>query len=158
MDIKELNDTLKSVSADLTRVSGELKEKAEAALAEAKTATGMSESTKEKVDELLTSFNEKTQAVEALTARIDEIEQKGIRAPGGGEAPKSLGELFVGDDQVKAWMGSRATSGNTSKRFEADLSRVRAELNSATTNADGSVGDAINQTDCPGCSRSPNAG
>jgi hypothetical protein len=46
-DLKELNDTLKSVSADLERVSGELKTKAEAALKEAKTAGTLSQETKD---------------------------------------------------------------------------------------------------------------
>jgi HK97 family phage major capsid protein len=142
-DLKELNDTLKSVSADLERVSGELKTKAEAALAEAKTAGTLAESTKGDVDKLLTDFNEKTKEVQTLTARIDEIEQKAVRGAGQDEPKKSLGEMFVENDEVKAWLASSPSKG------KADM-RVTAELNSATTNADGSVGDAINQTRLPG--------
>jgi HK97 family phage major capsid protein len=142
-DLKELNDTLKSVSADLERVSGELKTKAEAALKEAGDAGKLAESTKAEVDQLLTDFNAKTQLVEALTARIDEIEQKSVRGGGQDEPRKSLGEMFVENDEVKAWLDSSPSKG------KADM-RVTAELNSATTNADGSVGDAINQTRLPG--------
>ena len=142
-DLKELNDTLKGVSADLTRVSGELRDKAEAALAEARTATGMSTTTKEAVDDLLTRHNEAVQKAEAVTARIDDIEQKAIRGARDGGKPKSIGEQFVENDEVKAWIGSSPSSG------KADL-RVTAELNSATTNADGSVGDAIFPTFLPG--------
>jgi hypothetical protein len=46
-DLKELNDTLKSVSADLERVSGELKTKAEAALPKPRPPAHVAESTKE---------------------------------------------------------------------------------------------------------------
>lgn len=143
MDLKELNDTLKGVSNDLERVSGELKEKAEKAIAEAGSAVGMSTKTKEQVDELLTNFNEKTQQVDTLTQRLDELEQKGIRGGEGDEKPKSIGAQFVEDEKVKAFIESRPRDG------KIDLS-VKAELNSATTNADGSVGDAINQTRLPG--------
>jgi HK97 family phage major capsid protein len=142
-DLKELNDTLKSVSADLTRVSGELREKAEAALAEAKTAGTLSASTKESVDELLTKHNVAAQQVEAITARIDEIDQKMVRGGRSEEATKSLGERFVEDENVAAWIGSSPSKG------KADL-RVAATLTSATTNADGSVGDAIDSARLPG--------
>jgi HK97 family phage major capsid protein len=142
-DLKELNDTLKSVSADLTRVSGELREKAEAALAEANNAGTLSASTKEAVDELLTKHNEAAQQVETITARIDEIDQKMVRSGRDDETPKTLGERFVEDENVKAWLGSSPSKG------KADL-RVQATLTSATTNADGSVGDAIDSTRLPG--------
>jgi HK97 family phage major capsid protein len=143
MDMKELNDTLKGVSTDLERVSGELKTKAEAALKEAGEAGKLAESTKVEVDKLLTDFNEKTQQVETLTARIDEIEQKGARGGREEEPKKSIGAQFVENEDVKAWLASNPSKG------KADM-RVTAELNSATTNADGSVGDAINQTRLPG--------
>jgi HK97 family phage major capsid protein len=143
MDLKELNDTLKGVSADLERVSGELKTKAEAALKEAGDAGKLSQETKDSVDKLLTDFNEKSQQVEALTARIDEIEQKGIRSGGRGDAPKSFGERFVEDEEVKAWLAGGPNKG------KVDI-RVEAALTSLTTDADGSVGDAINQTRLPG--------
>jgi HK97 family phage major capsid protein len=135
-DLKELNDTLKSVSADLTRVSGELREKAEAALAEAKTAGTLSASTKESVDELLTKHNVAAQQVEAITARIDEIDQKMVRGGRSEEATKSLGQRFVDDEAVKAWLAGSPSKG------KADL-RLKATLTSATTAAAGSVGDAI---------------
>lgn len=143
MDMKDLNDTLKSVSADLTRVSSELSQKAETALAEAKTAGELSASTKGEVDQLLTKHTEAANMVEAITARIDEIEQKGVRAGGSPEAPKSIGERFVEDEGVKAWMGSSPSRG------KADL-RVQAALTSVTTDTDGAVGDALTPTRIPG--------
>jgi HK97 family phage major capsid protein len=125
-------------------------EKAEAALAEAKTANGMSEKTKETVDELLTNFNEKSQQVETITARVDELEQKGVRGGGSGEPAKSIGEQFVEDEGVKAWLNSGPSAGRTSRKVQGRPERQAAELTSATTDADGSVGDAINQTRLPG--------
>ena len=143
MDLKELNDTLKGVSADLERVGSELRTKAEAALTEAKNAGTLSAETKQAVDELLTKHNAKAQEIDGITARIDEIEQKGVRGGGRDEAPKSIGERFVEDDNVKAWLGSSPSKG------KADM-RVQAALTSATTDADGSVGDAIAPTRLPG--------
>jgi HK97 family phage major capsid protein len=143
MDLKELNDTLKGVSADLERVGSELRTKAEAALTEAKNAGTLSAETKQAVDELLTKHNAKAQEIDGITARIDEIEQKGVRGGGRDEAPKSIGERFVEDDNVKAWLGSSPSKG------KADM-RVQAALTSATTDADGSVGDAIALTRLPG--------
>jgi hypothetical protein len=103
----------------------------------------LSASTKESVDELLTKHNEAAQQVETITARIDEIDQKMVRGGNDAERPKSLGEMFVENDDVKAWLGSSPSKG------KADM-RVQATLTSATTNADGSVGDAINSTRaCP---------
>lgn len=155
MDVKELNDTLKGVSADLARVSGELKEKAEAALAEAKSATGMSEKTKETVDELLVNFNDKSQQVETLTAKIDELAQKMVRGRDGeGDHAKSLGQQFVDDEGIQAWIKRQPTSGAASRRFEVDLS-VQAALTSATDNSDGSVGDANVPTRVPGVNPLP---
>jgi HK97 family phage major capsid protein len=142
-DLKELNDTLKQVSNDLSRVSNELSQKAEAALTEAKGAGQLSAETKATVDQLLTKQNEAAQRVEAVTARIDEIEQKGVRGGGDPEPAKSLGQQFVDDEAIKAWIGSSPSKG------KADL-RVQATLTSATTNADGSVGDAIFPTVLPG--------
>lgn len=143
MDMKELNDTLKGVSADLARVSGELSQKAEMALTEAKNAGTLSAETKTQVDTLLTQHNEAASKVEAITARIEEIEQKGARGGRDDQPVKSLGEQFTEDENVKAWIGSSPSKG------KADL-RVQAALTSLTTDADGSVGDAINQTRLPG--------
>lgn len=101
MDHKELNDTLKSVSADLTRVSDDLTRKAEAAMAEAKNSGTLSAETKAEVDKMITSQTAASGKVEAITARLEELEQKGVRR--GGEANKamSVGNQLIQTDTVK---------------------------------------------------------
>jgi hypothetical protein len=80
--------------------------------------------------------------VETLTARIDEIEQKGVR--GGGQDEPEVDRRDVRRERRRQGLA----------RFEPEQGQGRharhGELNSATTNADGSVGDAINQTRLPG--------
>lgn len=142
-DLKELNDTLKGVSADLERVSSDLSRKAEEALTEVKNVGRMTEATKGEVDQLLIKHNEAAQSVETLTHRLDELEQKAVRRGPEQERQKSLGERFTEDEAVKQWITSGPTKG------KADM-RVNHALTSLTTDADGSVGDAINQTRLPG--------
>lgn len=148
MEMKEVNDTLKQVSADLSRVSGELREKAEAALAEAQKTGTLATATKETVDDLLSRYNTTAEKVETATARLDELAQKQARSGGDPEANKSFGERFTEDEKVKAWLGSSPTSGR------ADM-RVQAALTSDTANADGAVGDAIRPTRLDGIQALP---
>lgn len=113
MDHKELNDTLKSVSADLSRVSDDLSTKAEAAMAEAKNAGELSATTKAEVDDLLTKHTEATNKVEGITARLEEIEKKSVRNGPDTEPRKSVGaqavesEAFQGLDSSKVQANTR---------------------------------------------------
>lgn len=102
MDYKELNDTLKSVSADLTRVSDDLTRKAESALAEAKNAGELSATTKTEVDSLITKQTEAAGKVDAVMARIEDIEKRSVRRGPDAADMKSVGAQLVESDIIKA--------------------------------------------------------
>ena len=118
MDHKELNDTLKSVSADLTRVSDDLSKKAEAAMAEAKNAGDLSANTKAEVDDLLTKHTEATAKVDGIIARLEDIEKKSVRAGPDNVASRSPGAEAVGSDAFKG-LDSSTVQANT--RYSAQV-------------------------------------
>lgn len=110
-----------------------VKEIAEEALGKAKSGEELTTKIKETADEALLKMNE-------LTGQMSELEQKmARRGDGDQEERKSLGERFVEDERVKAWLESGPSSG------KADL-RVKANLTTLTTDADGSVGDGAAPT------------
>lgn len=112
---------------------------AEEALGKAKAGEELSTSIKEKADEALLKMN-------GLTEQVAELEQKMARNHGNGDDPqKSIGEQFVESDGFKSFQDS----GFAKSARGADL-RVKATLTSATTDAAGSVGDAIQTTRLPG--------
>lgn len=119
---KEFNDALDAVKAV-----------AEEALGKSKSGEQLTASLKEKADEALIKMN-------VLQEQVSEIEQKlGRVTKSDDERPKSLGERFVEDENVKSWLAENPTKG------KADM-RVKATLTSLTTDAAGSVGDAIAPT------------
>lgn len=106
MDHKELNETLKSVSADLTRVSDDLTRKAEAAMAEAKNSGTLTAETKAEVDKLIAAQTDATGKVDAITARLEDLEKKTSRRGPENEQRRSVGAQFVGSDTIKNIGGS----------------------------------------------------
>jgi len=116
-----------------------VKEIAEEALGKAKNGETLAQSVKEKADEALLKMN-------SLSEQFAEIEQKMAR--GGGnqpEAQKSLGEQFVESEGFKAFQAA-----GFSKGARGGDMQVKATLTSATTDAAGSVGDAVQNTRLPG--------
>ena len=99
----------------------------------------LSETIKQDIDEHLVKFNE------TLSERFGEIEQKLARGGNDDEVPKTLGEQFVEGEGFKAF----ADSGFSKGARGADI-KIKATLTSLTTDAAGSVGDAINATRLPG--------
>jgi HK97 family phage major capsid protein len=100
---------LKSLTTQITAAADKLdklREIGEKALSEAQTAAGMATETKAKAAETLNEFNGlKT----ALDARIGEIEQRVARGGnnnGGGEELKTLGQVVIESDDVKALMAA----------------------------------------------------
>ena len=85
----------------------------------------------QKFDEAFTGFNE-------AKARLDEIEQKvgQFRQGNGHERAQSAGEIFVNNDEIKAFLANPVGG----KRIGAE---VKAIITSLTTDADGSAGDLI---------------
>lgn len=110
---------------------------ADEALGKAKSGEELTNSLKEKADEALLKMN-------GLTEQMAELEQKMAR---GGkhddDAQKSAGELFTNDEKVKTFLAGDPSSG------KVDV-RMKATLTSLTTDAAGSVGDAIANTRLPG--------
>ncbi len=130
------------IKADHQRAFDKVKEVAEKALGEAKTAGGVAEKTKEAADEALIKMN-------GLAEQISTLEQKLARRPGDGDdRPKSLGEQFVEGEDFKSFVGSNPRSGKASMRIKADIS-------TSTDNADGSVGAAIAPNRLPGIQALP---
>lgn len=85
--------------------------------------------TKAQIGEVLTAVGE-------AKARLDDLEQKSVRR-GGGDAPaESLGAQFIAQDGVKDFTERRA-------RHDRYSFETKATLTSATTDAAGSVGDAL---------------
>lgn len=114
-----------------------VKEIAQEALGKAKNGEELSTSIKEKADEALIKMN-------GLNEQVAEIQQKLDRVRGGDDADrKSAGELFTSDERVKSFLGNEPSSG------KVDV-RIKATLTSLTTDAAGSVGDAIAPTRLPG--------
>lgn len=102
---KSTEDLLKQVSNELVRVSDEFTKKAEEAMAEVKNAGKLSEETKVAVDKMAVAQTDLTGKLEALKARLDEVEQKGVRRPGNGtDRPRSIGhQVIAQDEKLKAF-------------------------------------------------------
>lgn len=126
------------IKADFTKSFDQVKAIAEEALGKAKAGETMSAKQKEDADAALIQMN-------GLKARLDDLEQKAARQGSDDETEKSIGAQFVESEGFKSW---QYTDFAKSMRG-ADL-RIKATLTSATTDAAGSIGDAINQTRVPG--------
>ncbi|MCA0920230.1 phage major capsid protein, partial [Pseudooceanicola nanhaiensis] len=130
------------VKAAHERSINAVKEIADEALGKAKAGETLTTKLKETADEALLKMNE-------LTGQVSELEQKmARRGEGERETRKSLGQQFVENEQVKSWLESGPSSG------KADL-RVKANLTTLTTDADGSVGDGVAPTRLPGVQELP---
>ena len=124
------------VKADFAKSFDAVKELAEKAIAEASAHGKVSADTAVKADEALLKMN-------ALIERQGDLEQKLLeRMSGGGGRKKSLGEQFAEDAKVKEFLAQ------ANPRGRIDM-QTKATLTSLTTDAAGSVGDAINQTRLP---------
>lgn len=138
-DNKSAAELAAEIKAEHKQAVDAVKAIAEEALGKAKSGEELANSLKEKADEALLKMN-------GLTEQVAEIEQKLAR--GGGdekEAQKSIGEQFVEGDGFKAFQ----ETGFAKSARGADL-KIKATLTSLTTDAAGSVGDAIAPTRLPG--------
>lgn len=96
--------SMDDVKATLARISDQVKEHGERAMAEAKKAGDMSAELKPKLDELMTQQNE-------LRAELRDLERAQAARSSGAAAPKSYGEQLVESDAFKAFQrnGSRGS-------------------------------------------------
>lgn len=134
-DTKSAAELAAEIKAEHKKAFDDVKAIAEDALGKAKAGETLSTSVKEKADEALLKMN-------GLTEQIAEMEQKLARSGAGqDEARKSIGEQFVESDGFKAF----ADTGFSKSARGGDM-KVKATLTSLTTDAGGSVGDAIAPT------------
>ncbi|RVE83360.1 phage major capsid protein [Sinorhizobium meliloti] len=116
-----------------------VKKIADEALGKAKAGETLSNSIKEQADEALIKMN-------GLKEQLDQVEQKLARGGSGDDdAQKSIGEQFVDSEGFKAFAAT-----GFSKTARAGDMQIKATLTSATTDAAGSVGDAVQNTRLPG--------
>lgn len=124
-----------AISAELKKISDQVKAQAETAEKEIKAHAKLSEETRAKVDQLLTeqgALRANLQSAEQLLAKL---EQGGA---GGREQIQSLGEQFTGNDEYQAW--AQRPQGS---KFSTDVKNV-------VTSGNGSAGDLIVPDRVPG--------
>jgi HK97 family phage major capsid protein len=121
---------IKALSRDLKAATDKVKEFAEDAKGRLEKGEALSLKAKEAADEALVKFNE-------LSATMTEIEQKLARRGGGegGDEHKSLGQRFVDNDDVKAFMQRAPSKGSVGMDVKA--------ITSVTTDTMGAAGDLI---------------
>lgn len=135
-DNKSAAELAAETKAAVDKAVESVKAIAEEALGKAQAGEKLAEGVKEKADEALLNVN-------ALRAKLDDLEQKAAREGAAPEEAKSFGERFVEDDRVKAFLSNEPTSGRVDARFKATIS-------SATTAAAGSAGAGVQTTRLPG--------
>lgn len=135
----KLEELLRDVKQELTRISDDVKRTAEDALKQAKDSGTVSAEVKSKADELINKQNQLSekhaalsQKLEALETRNQDLEQKlAAHRDFGRESPKSIGQQVAESEALKAFAanGARGTA--------------RISVNQAITSATGSAGDLI---------------
>jgi HK97 family phage major capsid protein len=117
------------IKAGLDKISDQVREQGEKALAEAKKGVEMASGQKERIDEMLVKQGE-------LQSQMDAMEKKYGPGAGGGRAEqKSIGRQFVESEQFKAVAaGQRGSPANLS---------VKAITSATTANADGNGGVTV---------------
>lgn len=143
---KSVEEMAAKIKADQAAALDSVKATADDALGKAKAGEKLMEGQKQAADEALTKLNE-------LTEQVKDMDQKLARAKAFEQAvaqAKSLGEQFITDDTVKEMLEK-----GTDFRGKAAL-QLKATITSATTDAAGSVGAAVNETRLPGVIAQPN--
>jgi HK97 family phage major capsid protein len=110
-DAGKLEKLLGDVKSEMTRVGDEVKRTAEDALKQSKDAGSLSAEVKQKADELLVAqaklgdAQEKIEErLEQLSTRNTDLEQKvAARRGGSGDQVKSLGQLVIENEKIKAF-------------------------------------------------------
>ncbi|QEN86885.1 phage major capsid protein [Labrys sp. KNU-23] len=141
IDTKTAEQLAVEVKASFQKSLDAVKDIAEKALAEAKEKGALASETKDKADEALIKMN-------GLGEQIAQIEQKLARNTSEEDEVKTIGEQFVEGESYKTLVGKSGQRGRASLE-------VKAVLTSATTNAPGSVGAAIQTTRLPGIQELP---
>lgn len=137
---KSVAELAAEIKADHAKAVDQVKEMAEKALAESAKGMKSAETMNGKADEALLKMNELAEQVSSMEqklARAADFERDAARA-------KSLGQQFVEADTIKAML-EKGTDFRGSAQFQ-----MKATITSATTDAAGSAGSAVNETRLPG--------
>lgn len=140
------NDQGIDVNALATQIKSEHKQAVDAVKAIAEEALGKAKSGEEVTAALKEKADEALLKMSGLAEQVATIEQKMSRGNRDGQdGEKSIGEQFVESEGFKSF----EATGFAKTARGADL-RLKATLTSATTDAAGSVGDAVAPTRLPG--------
>lgn len=139
-DDKTPEQLAQEVKAAFDKQFGEVKAIAEDAIGKVKAGETLTTQIKEKADEALTKLG----TLIGLKEHVATLEQKLLEGGGGKQSQaKTMGEMFADDAKVKEFLGQ------ANPRGRIDF-QTKATLTSLTTDAAGSVGDAIANTRLPG--------
>lgn len=139
VDHAKIENLLKDVKSELTRISDDVKKTAEQALQQAKDSGKATDEVKSKADELLATQTKLsdaqqklTEKLEALETRNQDLEQKLANHRGGGQKDaKSVGQIVAESDDLKQFVAKGARGS------------IRIGVHQAITSASGSAGDLI---------------
>jgi HK97 family phage major capsid protein len=134
-------DVKKMVTDAVDKVKGI----AEEALGKAKSGETLATGVKEKADEALVKMNELKEQLATLEQAVANQKKSGPK-----DTSKSIGEQFVEGEGFKAFQDS----GFSKSQRGGDI-KIKTTLTSLTTDAGGSVGDAIRPTHVPGIQALP---
>lgn len=128
----QIDQDIQQINASLKTVGDQLKAHAETAAKNAELNT----ETRQQVDALLLKQGELQANLQSTQQLLAKLEANGA---GGDVQHQSLGQQFVGSEEVAAFLGK------TTPRGRADLT-IKAAITSLTTDADGSAGDLVQTT------------
>ena len=137
----QIDDDIKQINASLKTVGDQIKAHAETAAKNAE----LSAETRTQVDALLLKQGELQANLQSTQQQLAKLEANGA---GGDVQHQRLGQQFVNNDDVKAFLSK------TTPRGRADLT-VKAAITSLTTDADGSAGDLVQTTRLAGVQALP---
>ncbi len=137
----QIDDDIKQINASLKTVGDQIKTHAETAAKNAE----LSAETRTQVDALLLKQGELQANLQSTQQLLAKLEANGA---GGDVQHQSLGQQFVNNDDVKAFLSK------TTPRGRADLT-IKAAITSLTTDADGSAGDLVQTTRLAGVQALP---
>ncbi|MEW5680441.1 phage major capsid protein [Comamonas kerstersii] len=137
----QIEQDIQQINASLKTVGDQLKAHAETAARNAE----LNAETRQQVDALLLKQGELQANLQNAQQLLAKLEANGA---GGDVQHLSLGQQFVNNEEVKAFLGK------TTPRGRADMT-VNAAITSLTTDADGSAGDLVQTTRLPGVQALP---
>lgn len=106
-DLKTLNEAMQKAFSAMDENIKKVQDTAMKALEETRQEGTLHGKTNEKLTELGETGKKLSDDVKELRQRILDVEQAGVKKPGGGDAPKTAGQIIIDSDQFKAMMKSK---------------------------------------------------